>query len=249
MSLNIRQKAIYEYLKEHKYAKVSALGEMLYVSVPTIRRELNDMERLGLVERQRGDVTLLETNTEINLQMRYEKNTLDKQATAEIALKKLPDFKTAFIDNSSTAYIFTKKANLSLKTVITNSLSLAMELSKKKDITVIMPGGTLLYNSNELQGSPTIRFFSDLNLDLMISSCAGISTEGTFERSLEQAELKRAVMQRCKYKILLVDKTKLTKSETYRVAELSEYDAIFTNAEEDALISYRLNTVANIINK
>lgn len=63
----------------------------------------------------------------------------------------------------------------------------------------------------------------------MISSCAAVDNGETFERSLEQKEIKRAAMDRSKKKILLADHSKFTINGTYRLAKLDEYDLIVTD--------------------
>ena len=46
-----RQNLILDYLKDNKTAKIQALAKKLYVSEATVRRDLTEMEKLGLVRR------------------------------------------------------------------------------------------------------------------------------------------------------------------------------------------------------
>jgi DeoR/GlpR family transcriptional regulator of sugar metabolism len=63
----------------------------------------------------------------------------------------------------------------------------------------------------------------------MISSCAAVIGDASFERSLDQKEIKRAAFMRCKQKILLIDHTKFSAHGTYRLASLSDYDLVVTD--------------------
>ena len=64
MGLNERQNEILKILRKDKRANVHALAQALYVSEATIRRDLNDMKALGLVERSHGGAILPENSEE-----------------------------------------------------------------------------------------------------------------------------------------------------------------------------------------
>lgn len=247
MALTFRQNEILEYLKTHKYAKIGELSKGLHVSEATIRRELTEMKKLGLLERNHGGAVILETTSEVNISVRQESNTQDKRETAVIALNKLPNFKTVFIDNSSTALILALQMDFRHKTVVTNGLMLAMELSKRDDVTVLLPGGIL--NTNSVLGSYTIRNISNMHFNLMICSCAAINENGTSENSLEQSELKKQAIINSTNKVLLVDKTKFADDCMYKTATLSEYNAIFTNADDETIEPLKNLKGVNIFNK
>ena len=247
MALTFRQNEILEFLKTRKYAKIGELSKGLHVSEATIRRELTEMKKLGLLERNHGGAVILETTSEVNISVRQESNTQDKRETAVIALNKLPNFKTVFVDNSSTALILALQMDFRHKTVVTNGLMLAMELSKRDDVTVLLPGGIL--NTNSVLGSYTIRNISNMHFNLMICSCAAINENGTSENSLEQSELKKQAIINSTNKVLLVDKTKFADDCMYKTATLSEYNAIFTNADDETIEPLKNLKGVNIFNK
>ena len=159
-----------------------------------------------------------------------EKNANEKERAATKALPHIPSFKSVFIDSSSTALALAERLDLAYKTVVTNNLQTAIQLSKKPNLNLILLGGNVHFNTNSATGSWTARQLEDFAFDLMISSCAAVINSDTFERSLDQKEIKRAAFQRCKQKILLIDHTKFTAHGTYRLASLSDYDLVVTDA-------------------
>lgn len=249
MSLTFRQNEILQYLKAHKYATISQLAHFLYVSEATVRRDLNELKKLGLLERNHGGAVILEATDEIAIAIRQETNTQDKRATISIAQNKLPPFKSVFIDNSSTALLLAQQLDLRNKLVVTNGLILATELSKREDVSVLMPGGELLYNTNSLTGTRTVRNLADLRFSLMLCSCAALDEDGAYENSLEQSEIKRIVLKNSVNKVLLVDKMKFGNTGTYQTAELREFNLIVTNAGDEQLKTYREIKGVNILNK
>ena len=231
MALTERQNEILKTLKENKSAVVSELAKDLYVSEATIRRDLAEMKSMGLIERSHGGALLPENAEEISIIFRMEKNASEKERAATKALPHIPSFKSVFIDSSSTALALAERIDLNFKTVVTNNLQTAIQLSKKPNINLILLGGNVHFNTNSATGSWTARQLADFSFDLMISSCAAIIGNEVFERSLEQKEIKRVAFEHCKKRILLIDHTKFTANGTYRLSDLKEYDLIVTDTE------------------
>ncbi len=230
MALTERQNEILRKLKENKTAAVSSLAQELFVSEATIRRDLAEMQSMGLVERSHGGALLPENAEEISIFFRMEKNASEKERAATKALPYIPAFKSVFIDSSSTALALAERIDLSFKTVVTNNLQTAIQLSKKPNINLILLGGNVHFNTISATGSWTARQLADFSFDLMISSCAAISDSDVFESSLEQKEIKKVAFERCKKRILLIDHTKFEKNGTYRLAAIADYDVVVTDS-------------------
>lgn len=231
MALTERQNEILKILKENKSAVVSRLAKDLYVSEATIRRDLAEMSSMGLIERSHGGALLPENAEDISIFFRMEKNASEKERAATKALPHIPPFRSVFIDSSSTALALAERIDLSHKTVVTNNLQTAIQLSKKPNVNLILLGGSVHFNTNAATGSWTARLLQDFAFDLMVSSCAAVIGNEVFERSLEQKEIKKVAFDRCKKRILLIDHTKFGANATYRLSALSEYDLIVTDRQ------------------
>ena len=223
---NERQNAILQALKENRSANVSQLAKSLYVSEATIRRDLAQMESMGLIERTHGGALLPDNAEEISIFFRMEKNAREKERAATKALPHIPYFKSAFIDSSSTALALAERMDLSHKAVVTNNLQTAIQLSKKPNVNLILLGGNVAYNTISATGSWTTRQLSDFSFDLMLSSCASVLDGASYERSLDHKELKRMAFKNSKQRVLLIDHTKFGAHGTYRMAGLEEYDFV-----------------------
>ena len=223
---NERQNAILQALKENRSANVSQLAKSLYVSEATIRRDLAQMESMGLIERTHGGALLPDNAEEISIFFRMEKNAREKERAATKALPHIPYFKSVFIDSSSTALALAERMDLSHKTVVTNNLQTAIQLSKKPNVNLILLGGNVAYNTISATGSWTTRQLSDFSFDLMLCSCAAVLDGASYERSLDQKELKRMAFKNSKQRVLLIDHTKFGAHGTYRMAGLEEYDFV-----------------------
>ena len=63
----------------------------------------------------------------------------------------------------------------------------------------------------------------------MLSSCAAVLEGASYERSLDQKELKRMAFKNSKMRVLIIDHTKFSAHGTYKLADLSEYDFVVTD--------------------
>ena len=87
-----RHTAILEILKENGSAIVKSLAKTLYVSEATVRRDIKEMQRMGLIERSHGGAILPETADEVSIFVRMNKNAKEKERAATAALRILPEF-------------------------------------------------------------------------------------------------------------------------------------------------------------
>lgn len=83
-----RHEQILQILMEKKSVTVGELSKTMFVSDATIRRDLSQMEKEGLIKRSHGGAVLFEsTNDETSILMREQENIKQKKIIAEIALK------------------------------------------------------------------------------------------------------------------------------------------------------------------
>lgn len=226
MALNERQAHILKILKENKTANVKTLAKDLYVSEATVRRDLKEMQAIGLLERSHGGAWLPENADEVSMFVRMEKNAREKERVASKALPHIPPFRSVFIDSSSTALALAERLDLSFKTVVTNSLQTAIQLARNEHINLVLLGGSIRTSTNSTVGSFTNRQLDGFTFDLMICSCSAVKDGFAFERSLEQRELKCSAFEKSEKRVLLVDGTKFAAHGTYRAAKLTEFDLV-----------------------
>lgn len=229
MTLNERHSAILEILKKNRTANVTRLAERLFVSEATIRRDLKAMQTLGLIERSHGGAILPDNAEEVSIFVRMTKNAKAKEQIATNALPKIPEFRSVFIDSSSTALALAGRMDLSFKTVVTNNLQTALQLSKNENVNLILLGGNVQFRSVSSTGSWTARQLDEFKFDLMIFSCSAVNDGVAYERSLDQKEIKLTALKRSKYKILLVDKSKFSTDGTHKITTFDEIDLVVSD--------------------
>lgn len=237
MLTNERHEQILQLLKEKKSYSVGKLAKELYVSDATIRRDLNELNALGLVERTHGGAVLCENYEDVSLFVRMDKNSKEKEIIAGKALKIIPEFTSVFIDSSSTALALAERLDLKHKTVVTNNLHAGIQLSKKSEVNLIVLGGMVQYNTISTTGAFTAKQIEEFYFDLAICSCASVINGETYERSLEQKEIKKRALSRSKKSLLLFDNSKINSSATHKTQRLEDYDYVVVNCLPNEVIT------------
>lgn len=191
-----RQEKIIEYLKAHKSGKDGGGSPAaMYVSEATVRRDIAEMEKLGLVRRSHGGVVLFEnSNDEPSIAIRMNEMEAEKQKIARLALPLLKPFRTLFLDSSSTVSVLAKHFHEQHKTVISTGIQAVTFLSGKENVDVFLPGGFLHYNSNSVEGAMTVRQLENYNFDATVCSCGGVTEDGVTEATMNQCIIKNTVM-------------------------------------------------------
>ena len=235
MATSEREIKIYTYIKDKKIATVDELAKLLYASSASIRRDLEKLQQQGLVKRTHGGAVFVEKTAETAVNVRLSENREKKERIAATALKALPDYETVFIDDSSTALVLAENMDFTHKLVVTNGLELAGLLAKQRDVEIILPGGTVLYNTGMLSGSYTIERIREFKFDLTITSCTAIDGEHTYERSQDTAILKRTAADAGAHNLLLFDADKLRRRAPHVSMSLDKFDTIVTEAKADDL--------------
>lgn len=224
-----RKDAILGLLSKSGSATVREMAKKLYISEATVRRDLTEMEAHGLLRRSHGGAVLIEREEgETSFFVRKEENTAEKRRLAKAVLPYLDEGSCFFLDSSSTVLALAAVWDATHKTVITTGVDTAFLLSRKRDVQVVLPGGTLHYLAGAVWGALTLRQLENFHADTFICSCGGISPEGDLYESVSEAEIKTTMMRHSGRRILIADESKLGRMRTCRFASLSEFDMLVT---------------------
>lgn len=199
MFYNKRYDAIVQILKENNSATVHLLSKKLFVSEPTIRRDLKKMEFQGIIKRTFGGAVLSEfLNKEILLSMREHENTNAKDYIAKKAVNFIHDGQVIFLDASSTVSGIVKYLSAFPNiTVITNSPKTSLRLAELRIKAFCT--GLLLENSIAYVGTYAENFIKNFNADIFFFSSRGISLNGTItDSSIEESDLRRTMLANSK---------------------------------------------------
>jgi len=227
-----RRRKIVELVNERLSIRVSELSELFSVTEETIRRDLEKLEQDKLLKRSHGGAVSLDKEpAETSYMVREVTNAAEKRAIAVEAVKIIQPGEQIVLDGSTTAwYMAAELPNIPL-TVITNSIKVALELSKKDQIKVISTGGMLLSNSLSFVGPLAERSLEKYHVNKLFLACKGVDLSGGLSDANEwQALLKKQMMNIASSVVLLVDSSKFGVRTFAHIAELGDIDQIITDA-------------------
>lgn len=227
-----RHSEIIDILSEERFASVPSLSQRLYVSMPTIRRDLTYLEECGYIKRSHGGAILAEQSTNIPLSFRRGKKSNEKIKMCKLAATLVKNGNVIFTDASSTvlhiADLLSEFENL---TVVTNGLKLADRMSDS-DTTVFATGGRILKTSFALVGTRAVEFVSDFSADIMFFSSSAISRDGMItDYSEEETLLRKQMMKNASVKVFMCDSSKFYLNSAFNLCSVNELDYIITDSQ------------------
>lgn len=225
-----RRLAILDRLKRDGRLVVTELAQDLAVTEETIRRDLNRMEREGLLRRTHGGALPRPTEPEdLPYGVRDATNMAAKRAMGRLVAGLVPNGASIMLDASSTAY----EALRALKehrdlTIITNSVRLLAD-PDMTDHAVISLGGELRRRTMTFVGPLTSQAAAQFNADVALFSCKALSLGGgIMDPNLADATVKRTFIAKASRVLLLADASKFDRTALVTVADVGQVDCVVT---------------------
>ena len=245
-----RLELILAYLKENKRISVEEICNLYNVSRDTARRDLVSLEGQGSIVRTHGGAILPKINEEIKSYSERLLNDIEeKHKIAKLAISLVKERDTIIFDTSTTVQACSELLEDKHCTVITTSINVADILSKKSNISILMPGGKLNNTHKYLYGTATINMLSNYFADRAFIGALGISENGITVSDDEDAAVMKKMIDQSRESIVLADHTKFKRTASFKVCNLSEIDFIITdkNPDEELLELLDKNNVSLII--
>lgn len=237
-----RKLILLEMLKRDGKIVATVAAAALTVSEDTIRRDLRDLARDGLLQRVHGGA-LPASPAMADFSERQQIAVDDKSAIGRAAAQLIQPGQVVFIDGGTTAAQLVRHLPRDLRaTVVTHSPSIAVGLCTHPAIDVIMLGGRLFKHSVVSVGAATVEAIRQVRADLYFMGVCSIHPEaGLSTGDFEEALVKRALSAAAAETIVLASPEKLATASPYQVIPLAELAGIVTmgSVAEDLLAPYR----------
>ncbi|MCL5952045.1 MAG: DeoR/GlpR family DNA-binding transcription regulator [Chloroflexi bacterium] len=225
--------------RQRRAVKVSALSEAFGVSEVTIRRDLENLEEQGLLERTHGGAVLAERMQREPLYVKKDRLYPEiKSAIGKAAAQLVNEGETIFVHSGSTTrQVLAHLPHVTGLRVITSNAAAIAELTDRGDsIELIVLGGTYRWQSNSLVGSFALATVAQINAKKTFLGVDGISVlHGLTTPIQEEAEIARAMIERTFGSIIVVaDHTKMGVVAEFTTCPLAKVNTVVTDAGLDA---------------
>jgi len=225
-----RLRLIQERTRDAGFVRIDELAAAYGVSEMTIRRDLDELQMLGVARRVRGGAVSVGPEPFVE---RHRHNARAKARIADKLLDLLPERGTVAFDASSTVHRLAADLDGARDlVVVTNGLDTFAALAGKPGLSPTLTGGSADPRTGSLTGPVATRGAQDFIFDLFICSGSAIDADiGSSEASLDEAEVKRAFASSCKRVILAIDHTKLGTRAQARMFALEQVELLVTDLE------------------
>jgi len=236
MLKNERNKEILRQLSRDGEVTVEQLAERFEMSTATIRRELSNLEGAGLLRRTRGGAIQVEPmlyepfRRLSSFASQEQMHAAEKRRIGLAAAEMINDGEiVALSAGTTTTQVGRSIHHRKRVTIVTNAVNIAMELSHRADLKIIMTGGSLDKNCFALTGPSGIAAVNDMFYDQAFISVDGIHPEhGLTSDSPELGAVNRTIIQQSRKTVVVADHTKFGKVGNTLIAPVEKVDLIIT---------------------
>lgn len=236
-NLVARQEFILRTLQDIGSVSIDDLCTALNASIATIRRDLEDLEVRSLLKRVRGGAVPIGPlfyepfRHDVSFQDKITSFAEEKRHIARAAAEMVQAGQTiALSGGTTTTEVVRSLKVLSDISIITNTVNIAMELSNRKDIEVIVTGGILRGNWFTLTGPIANAATEMLFADIMFIGVDGIDAQrGLTCTNPAESEVLRKLARHSKKKVVVADHSKLGAVSKWLLCETREIDCLITD--------------------
>lgn len=236
MHLEERLRAIVEATRADGRVDVSALATRFGVTTETVRRDLTALERKGLVRRVHGGAIPIDRlGFEPGVAARDAVQAAEKERIAKAALAELPTEGAVLLDAGTTTARLAELLPTDRElTIITHALPIAVSLSLRPDITLLLLGGRVRRRTQAAVDDWPLRLLAELYVDVAFIGTNGISVQrGLTTPDSAEAAVKRAIIRAARRTIVLADHTKIGVDHLVRFGNVPDVDMLITDTAAD----------------
>jgi DeoR family transcriptional regulator of aga operon len=229
-----RRSMILDLIRHQTSVSVQELARNVGVSLSTARRDLDELSKLGFIERSHGGAILplsLGTASEPDLRISAHFAHEEKKAIGLLAAEILRDGQTVLFDSGSTVMEVAQRVvekGLRL-TAVTNDVKMAGLLARSTTTQVIVLGGTMRPGSPTLVGEPGLGFLRSLHVDVSFIGIHAVKGTRLCETTIDLAVLKRGMLDAAEYGVLVADAGKFGATAFCDACDISKVSEIVTD--------------------
>jgi DeoR/GlpR family transcriptional regulator of sugar metabolism len=220
---------ILDFLAVNKKVKISLLAEILGVSFVTLRRDLEKLERRGIVRHIHGFATL-EGADETGKRIAFSYSI--KKKIAKAAAQTVEEGESILVESGSCCALFAEELTASKKnvTIITNSVFIANYIGKQNNVKIILLGGFLQPESQMLVGPMTAKCAENVFSDKFFLGADGfVPSFGFTGRDHLSVETAGELAKRAKKVFILTESAKFQRHGAYNLLQFDKITGVFTD--------------------
>lgn len=228
---NIRQEQIREYIENKNVVTIKELQALVpEVSLMTIHRDLDALEKTGAVVKFRGGAKSVRLTGDPEFNVRMRENNPGKSVIARKALSLIQPHSSVFLDASTTNLSLAKILPDINLNIITTGPSIALELCRLHNPVVTLCCGTINRKNLAIYGQNTLEMLERINIDVAFVGVSGCSVDAGFTCGMEGDMLvKRLVISKARTSVAMCGHEKFSCLMPYTFARMEDVDYLITD--------------------
>lgn len=232
-----RQRRVADLMRQKGHVTVAELTALFGVSRDTIRRDLQLLERQGLLTRTHGGALAGDglVARETRLQSRMAEQAGAKQRIGRAAAALIREGETLILNGGSSTCAFAAAlAGLGDLTLVTNNLVLPALVPAGVARSIYVLGGAYWESPQVTLGPVKINGAARISVDTAVIGVTGLDEGGLSISRLEEAQVTAEMMEAARRTILLADSSKFGISAFAHVAPLGRVHYLVTDGPPPA---------------
>lgn len=226
-----REEQYLQLLSQREHT-IKELASLLFISEPTVRRDIAWLRAKDLVLSSWGTVTLKTNSAEKRVPMfiRDMEHKEKKQQIAGKAARRIKDGDVIMLDASTTTYcLLPYLAEYKNLYVITSGAKTAVALATM-GIRTLCIGGEMALESFSYVGPDAERTLRNYNADIAFFSCRGLAEDGVAsDCSIQENTIRRIMLENSRESWLLCDSSKIGNRFLHTLCKKEELTGILTD--------------------
>ena len=233
-----RRQRIADAVAAQGRVRLADLVETLGVTEPTIRKDLEELQRRRLLRRTHGGAIAVQSHLEVPIQDRSLQHPEAKQLIAQACREEISLGESIFLDSGTTVERIAEGIDHLDVNVLTNAFAVANLVADRPGIRHTLIGGQVRALGGSLVGPVALDTLSRFSVDIAFIGASGLTEEGISVADVSEAQIKQAVIDRARRVIVAMDSSKFGTNDFVIVCGLDRIDMIVTERATDDAASW-----------
>ncbi len=220
------------YVLEKGAATMEELRDHFDISMNTVRRDVAELLKRGMVEKVYGGVCARKSEQSLTpYEVRRRGSEDAKAAIGKRAAELVNDGDIIFIDSGTTTlHMIDHLKDKRELTIITNNLEAVNRALPHENITIIALPGQVRRKTRSFTGDDAVRYLRRFNVRIAFMASTGLSSHGVTNSSPMEYEIKKCAVESAETTVLLISQPKFGVTGLMTFAQLEDFDILVTDA-------------------
>lgn len=232
--LPTRQEKILALVNADGFVSTDKLTRRFEVTSQTVRRDINALAALSLIERFHGGAGRVGEASNQPYEDRLHEEMTGKRAIAKRVAEVIPDGASLFLNIGTTTEALASELaqRCTSHRIVTNNINIASMLRTNPNLEIVMAGGHVRASDGGVIGESARDFLLQYRLDFGIIGVSGIEEDGALlDYDDQEIRCTRAIIESSRKVFLLADHSKFGRRASVRLGDFGDIDCLFTDRE------------------